>query len=453
MLAPAATFGIYAIQAAIRGSESLNTVQAFTSLALISLVSHPASRLLSAIPNTAASIGCFDRIQEFLLAESHRESRQITAEQYSPSNESLLSPRPQDLTSTAISGTPIQRNKIQAITIQKATIRPGNITDFVLKDVNLSIEKGHLAIISGAVGVGKTTLLKAILGEIECSAGIITVADKNIAYCSQSPWLINGSIKQAICGLEKEKIDETWYQTALTACDLKYDISKLPAGDDTIIGSRGVALSGGQKQRLALARAIYSKSKIVVLDDVLSSLDKQTESTVVSQLFGRDRGFGIGLLRESECTIVLVTHSSELPLSILLYVYLTYPLAQVLPLADQIILIDRDGEVQARRPEDIDQHELDFSKFSGFGSTANSIHQEEEKEMEPDTSQAEAEVEARDLKRRTGDLAVYKYYLKSIGCRNLIVFVLFVVLNVFSSSFSRKYLPIIFYIGETLISI
>ena len=131
-------------------------------------------------------------------------------------------------------------------------------------------------------------------------------------------------------------------------------------------------------------------------------------------------------------------------LLVLLYVYLTYPLAQVLPLADQIILIDHDGGVQIRRPEDIDRRELDFSKFSGLGSTAYSTLQEEEKELEPDTSQAEAEVEARDLKRRTGDLAVYKYYLKSIGSRNLIVFVLFVVLNVFSSSFSRKYLPIFF---------
>jgi ABC-type bacteriocin/lantibiotic exporter with double-glycine peptidase domain len=313
MLAPAATFGIYAIQAAIRGSESLNTVQAFTSLALISLVSHPASRLLSAIPNTAASIGCFDRIQAFLLAESHCESRKIAAEGYSSFNMSLSTPQQQALTSTAITGTKIQRHESRAITIQNANIRPSKTADFVLKDVDLSIEKGHLAILSGVVGAGKTTLLKAILGEIECSVGAIIVADKNIAYCSQSPWLINGSIKQAICGFKKE-IDETWYQTVLTACELKYDISKLPAGDHTIIGSRGVALSGGQKQRITIARAIYAKSKILVLDDVLSSLDKQTESTVVSQLFGREGGFGIGLLRKSGCTTILVTHSSELSL-------------------------------------------------------------------------------------------------------------------------------------------
>jgi len=412
MLAPAATFGIYAIQAAIRGTEPLDTVQAFTSLALISLVSHPASRLLSAIPNTAASIGCFDRIQEFLLAESHGESRQIAAEGYSSSNVPLLMPRSQALTPTSISGTTIRMKESRAIIFQKATIRPSKTADFVLKDVDLSIEKGQLAIISGAVGVGKTTLLKAILGDVECTAGTITIADKNIAYCSQSPWLINGSIKQAICGFEKEEIDEAWYQTALTACDLKYDISKLPAGDHTIIGSQGVALSGGQKQRIAIARAIYVKSKIMVLDDVLSSLDNQTESTVVTKLFGRERGLGIGLLRESGCTIVLVTHSSKLSPWYSLFVYLISSLAQLLPLADQIILVDNDGVIQSKRLEDVGRRGLDFSKFSDFGDGKHStIQEKEDLKLEPDDSQAEAEVEARDLKRRTGDLAVYKYYL------------------------------------------
>lgn len=124
--------------------------------------------------------------------------------------------------------------------------------------------------------------------------------------------------------------------------------------------------------------------------------------------------------------------------------YLTASLAQVLPLADQIILIDRDGGVQSRIPEAAGQRGLDFSNFSDSGDSENSTLQEKEEELEPETSRAESEVEARDLKRRTGDLAVYKYYFKSIGPRNLIVFVLFVVLNVFSGSFSRKYLAALF---------
>jgi hypothetical protein len=125
-------------------------------------------------------------------------------------------------------------------------------------------------------------------------------------------------------------------------------------------------------------------------------------------------------------------------------VYLTASVAQVLSLTDQIILIDRNGEVQSRIPEVAAQRGLDFSKFSGFGDSENLTLQGKEEELEPDTSRAEAEVEARDLKRRTGDLAVYEYYLKSIGSRNLIVFVLFIVLNVFSASFSREYLAALF---------
>lgn len=312
MLAPAATFGVYAIQAAIRGSEALNTVQAFTSLALISLVSHPASRLLSAIPNTAASIGCFDRIQEFLLAESHRESRHITTQGNSSSSETLPNSQQHNYIATTSPGTIFQENDGQAISIKSATIRPSKTADFLLKDVNLTIHKECLTIIAGPVGVGKTTLLKAILGEIECITGTISVYEKHIAYCSQSPWLINGSIKEAICGFRKKDIDETWYNTVLAACDLKYDILNLPAGDHTIIGSRGVALSGGQKQRIAIARAVYAKPEIIILDDVLSALDKRTESSVVSQLFGRDSGLGTGLLRKLGCTVVLVTQSSRL---------------------------------------------------------------------------------------------------------------------------------------------
>lgn len=296
VLAPAATFGIYAIQAAILGTDSLDTIEAFTSLALISLVSHPASRLLSAIPNTAASIGCFDRIQEFLLTESLHDSRLVTASEDQNSN---------DLNHEVGQATLPE----SVILVEDATIKPSITADSLLRNMSFLISKGSFTVIAGPVGAGKTTLLKTLLGEIECSVGTITVLSRQIAYCSQIPWLINGSIRDSICGYRNDDIDQIWYQTVLSACELTYDISKFSAGDQTVIGSRGVALSGGQKHRIAIARAVYSRADTFILDDVLSALDKRTETSIVSKLFDRDGPSGPGLLRRPGCTVILVSHS------------------------------------------------------------------------------------------------------------------------------------------------
>ena len=87
--------------------------------------------------------------------------------------------------------------------MKNATISPSKTSDFIFTDINLSVKEGSFTVVIGPVRVGKTTLLKAIIGEIECDAGTITVCYERIAYCSQSPWLINGSIKEAINGFGK----------------------------------------------------------------------------------------------------------------------------------------------------------------------------------------------------------------------------------------------------------
>ena len=287
-MAPAATFGVYAIQAMIQGSESLSTVQIFTSLALITLVSYPATRLLAAAPNLAASVGCFDRIQEYLLADSRVDER-------------LYSVRPPPDKVTAVAG------ETSAIRLQNASIRPAPGTECVLEKICVSISQGDLVMITGPVGVGKTTLLKAILGELPCDEGSIWVQSAHMAYCSQSPWLQNGTIRQAICGAEEDKVvDTTWYSTVLDACALSQDILKFPAGDRTIVGSRGATLSGGQQHRVALARAIYSRARIFLLDDVLSALDKETENFITERLFETK-----GIFSQLGATVVMVTHASQ----------------------------------------------------------------------------------------------------------------------------------------------
>jgi ATP-binding cassette subfamily C (CFTR/MRP) protein 1 len=145
-----------------------------------------------------------------------------------------------------------------------------------------------------------------------------------MGYCAQTPWLQNGTIQQNICGfIDESDIDKVWYRTVLYACALEQDMALLDEGDQSMVGSKGVTLSGGQRQRVvgvldclrrmdanklqALARAVYARLNIVLLDDVLSALDSNTERQIVERLLGAN-----GMFRKLGTTVVLVTHSSKL---------------------------------------------------------------------------------------------------------------------------------------------
>ena len=195
-------------------------------------------------------------------------------------------------------------NEEISISIENADIRPTPDAGIALSGINVTITHGSINMIIGPVGSGKSTLLKAIIGEAPCESGRISVSSRYMAYCAQTPWLANGTVQQRI--VENRPVEEDWYRAVIHACALEQDIVRLPNGDQTTIGSRGVMLSGGQKLRLTLARALYSRCDIFVLDDVLSALDAKTTALVVDRLFGRD-----GLFRKLRSTVILVTHSSK----------------------------------------------------------------------------------------------------------------------------------------------
>jgi ABC-type multidrug transport system fused ATPase/permease subunit len=311
-VAPALTFVIYAAQAMARGLPSIDTTDAFTSLSIMTLLTNPAAKLLSAIPSTAASIGCFERIQAFLLTAPRTDQRILTA-----SLGSLVSPvEPQDLSSEGMKLTRMTQDKSGstvtgafAVSVNRISVRPAPSVDVILKDVKFDIPCKTLTMIVGQVASGKTTLLKAILGELsfECG-GSIGIASRQMAFAAQTPWLPNTSIRNAIVGPAQahRKFDLNWYSRTLYACALDHDISLLREGDDTRIGGASTVFSGGQKQRIALARAVYSRAPIMLLDDVLSALDASTQTEVMSRLFGES-----GLLRGLDTTVLLVTHASE----------------------------------------------------------------------------------------------------------------------------------------------
>ncbi|GAA5868025.1 hypothetical protein JCM8547_000783 [Rhodosporidiobolus lusitaniae] len=188
------------------------------------------------------------------------------------------------------------------------------------KGTELRFPRGKTTLIAGDVGSGKSAMLLALLGEMHAQKGEIemrveqkeeTVEGQGarkekgrvkLSYAAQSPWLQDTSIRDNI--LFGEEYDEERYNQTIFACSLEDDLKALPEGDETRVGEKGLSLSGGQKQRVALARAIYSRSQIVLLDDVLSALDTQMVSHVVKHCLNGP------ILADR--TVVLVTHFVKL---------------------------------------------------------------------------------------------------------------------------------------------
>lgn len=150
------------------------------------------------------------------------------------------------------------------------TAAPGKGIAWQLRNVNVSINSGELVCVVGRVGAGKTSLVQAILGEMETSSGTIEVGG-SIAYASQQAWIINATVKENVSF--GKKFDEEKWQKCVDACCLAADLEVLQAGADTEIGEKGINLSGGQKQRISLARALYQDADVYILDDPLSAVD------------------------------------------------------------------------------------------------------------------------------------------------------------------------------------
>ncbi|KAF9555963.1 multidrug resistance-associated ABC transporter [Agrocybe pediades] len=186
---------------------------------------------------------------------------------------------------------------------------------FELRDISVIFPEGKLTVVTGPTASGKTALLLAVLGEMTLFNGRIIMSkepsrvDENglmhcISYAAQTPWLRHQSIKDNI--LFGYPYDEERYKRVVECCALMPDLKMLEDGDATEIGARGVSLSGGQKARVALARAVYARTKYVLLDDPLSAVDSHTSRFLYEKLLR-------GPLLQNR-TVVLVTHHVDLVL-------------------------------------------------------------------------------------------------------------------------------------------
>ena len=228
----------------------LTPAQAFTTLSIVALVSKPLVMLLMAYPQFKGMLACFDRIQSFLLTRPSAQSPDLYgsgSEDGKPRIDlSQLSQHEHEL--KRIGAKELQMNGDEAIIIHNATISPGVDAEPILNDVDVTLSRGSLTLLLGPIGSGKSTMLKAILGEATVCKGDIQLSYGPIAYCAQTPWLQNLSIRDTIIG--QSSFDLMWYESVLHACVLDLDLSHLTGGDEYGVGNGGANLSGGQKQRL-----------------------------------------------------------------------------------------------------------------------------------------------------------------------------------------------------------
>ncbi|KAI5825519.1 hypothetical protein K523DRAFT_323377 [Schizophyllum commune Tattone D] len=187
--------------------------------------------------------------------------------------------------------------------------------NFLLKiEGEVLFKKGVVNLIVGPTGAGKTSLLMALLGEMHFIPSVpdswYNLARENgVAYAAQESWVLSDTIKNNI--IFGAPWDEERYKKVLYQCALERDLQLFDAGDNTEVGEKGLTLSGGQKARITLARAIYSSTEVLLLDDILAALDVHTAKWIVDKCL-------VGDLVKGR-TVILVTHNVALTRPIAAY--------------------------------------------------------------------------------------------------------------------------------------
>ncbi|ELT99905.1 hypothetical protein CAPTEDRAFT_158862 [Capitella teleta] len=283
------TFAVYVLSSP---NNILDANKAFVSLSLFNILQYPLSILpavLSYLVQGAVSIG---RISRFLK------------------NEEL---NPDGVTHNPSAG----KAAHYPVSIESGTFTWDKSETPTLRNINLRVPHGQLVGVVGQVGSGKSSLISAILGDMEILEGSVNQAG-SMAYVPQQAWIQNGTVQENI--MFSKTLFQPTYDDIIDACALTPDLKILAGGDQTEIGGKGINLSGGQKQRVSLARSVYQDCDVYLLDDPLSAVDAHVGKHIFERVIGPT-----GLLKHK--TRILVTNS------------ITY-LSQM----DQIVVM-RNGEV------------------------------------------------------------------------------------------------------------
>ncbi|KAM7186969.1 ATP-dependent bile acid permease [Rhypophila sp. PSN 637] len=295
---------------------------AFTAISLFMLLRYPLDYIGDMIAHVQESKVSIDRIEEFLSEEETEKFEQLGLENVDESGERIIGFKD----ATFIWGS-------------KNAVAEDGSQAFRLLDLDILFKLGKLNVITGPTGSGKTSMLMALLGEMTMVEGRVylpggrsredvrpdpeTGLAETCAYVAQQAWLVNASIKDNI--LFSAPFDEKRYKDVIVACALERDLEILDNGDETLVGEKGITLSGGQKQRISLARAMYSNSKHLLLDDCLSAVDSHTAQWIFNN------GIMGPLMQHRTC--ILVSHN--IPLCV--------------PFSDYVVIMDN-GRIAAHGP-------------------------------------------------------------------------------------------------------
>uniref|UniRef100_A0A670Y9T2 ABC-type glutathione-S-conjugate transporter n=1 Tax=Pseudonaja textilis TaxID=8673 RepID=A0A670Y9T2_PSETE len=284
------SFIIFAVYTLSDKTNVLDAKKAFVSLSLVNILNTAHSFLPFSI-NAVVQVSCFGYMASVSVVGHHsRHSRSA-----SPSGPNC-------------------------IIVTNGTFSWCRESDPCLKRMNLTVPQGSLCAVVGQVGAGKSSLLSALLGELQRIEGSVVIKGTT-AFVPQTSWIQNASVEDNV--VFGRKMERTWYNQVVKACALQPDIDGFPAGSRTEIGEKGINLSGGQKQRLSLARAVYMKASVYLLDDPLSAVDAPVGWHIFNHVLGPN-----GLLKEK--TRILVTNTIH-----------------VLPMVDNIIVMVN-GEISER---------------------------------------------------------------------------------------------------------
>jgi ABC-type multidrug transport system fused ATPase/permease subunit len=184
----------------------------------------------------------------------------------------------------------------QEFVLDEGTFRYPTRDEPALENVTFAIRSGESFGIVGPTGSGKSTLLDVLLGMLEPESGTLTLDgqslsslrdawQRSIGYVPQDVYLVDDTLRANVAlGWYGAEIDEEQAFEAIHLAGLDDVVAGLPDGVDTVVGERGVRLSGGQRQRVGLARALYTRPSVVVLDEATSNLDQATEHRIVETL-------------------------------------------------------------------------------------------------------------------------------------------------------------------------
>ncbi|KAJ6024382.1 ABC transporter integral membrane type 1 [Penicillium herquei] len=418
-IAPMATFVVYVIIALVKHDNTILAAQAFTSLSLISLLTTPILDFIQSVPQVIQCLGCLDRIQEYASVPGLYDDDQSQEKTNGKDTEISL----QNIPESTGSGSDVIK-----FSNYSAGWKHG--ASSVVREMQLSIQKGSITMVVGPIGSGKSTLLDSMLGETVDMSGSIERNVSRIGYCSQTPWLQGDSIRNNIIG--SSPTDTEWYTTVVAACGLSKDLTQLTRGDQTILGNSGLTISGGQKQRIALARALFARSKFFLLDDVFSGVDATTTESIVSSLMGVN-----GLFRQLQSTVVLATHSGFL-----------------LKYADTILVLNKGTIVDTGSLTSLQSRNAYIQDLKATGTTALLTKESDEaieapQELSHKTTDVYSENDgllndesSTDPTRQGGDLSIYAYYISASGRMSVTFFVGMVVLWAFCREFSTIWLNI-----------